>query len=553
MRPLEEEGEPTTLHKTLGWVDLTLIGVGGIIGAGIFVLTGQAAARYAGPAIAISFVLASITCSFSALCYAELSAMLPVAGSAYAFSSATLGEVVGWAIGWDLILEFAFGAGTVAVGWSGYLQSLLGDMGVALPRALSAAPYTRNAHDGTWAATGSAFNAPAVAVVGAMTVLLCRGVQESARFNNVVVVVKVLVLLLFVGVGWGHTQLALWQPFVPPPQGGAFGAWGVLRGSSAIFFSYIGFEVVATAAGEARRPQRDLPIAILLSLAVATALYVAVALTVTGLVSYTALDVPDPIAVALDAIPALAWLRPVVKLGALLGLTTVVLVLLQGQSRIFWAMASDGLLPPQLAALHPATRAPTAAAWLSGGAAAAIAGLLPVDVLGEMVSIGTLAAFAVVCAGVLVLRRTRPALHRPFAVPYSPALPAAGVATSLLQMAALPVETWARLLLWMALGMAVYWGYSRHHALPMQLRLQRMFEGVQGGGELARALGEGGGGEGEGGGGGGVGGAAAAAAAAEGGGTPLIHAAAAAAAASSASAAASDATARPAAATQGQQ
>ena len=452
----------------------------------------------------------------SALCYSELGAMLPVSGSAYSFASATLGQLVGWMIGWDLMLEYLMGAATVAVGWSGYLSSIMRDLGAPLPAALSQAPYHRTS-SGEWAATGGVVNLPAALVVGGVTLLLAQGVRESARFNNAVVLVKLFVLLLFLACGWGYVDARLWSPYVPPAQGAAFGAWGVLRGSSVVFFAFIGADAITTAAGEAKNPQRDIPIATLLSLGACTALYIGVSAVVTGLVSYKSLDVPDPIAVALDAVPALGWLRPVIKLGALLGLTSVVMVLLQGQSRIFWAMAEDGLLPRAFAALHPLTRAPVLATQVTGAAAALTAALLPVDVLGEMVSIGTLAAFAVVCGGVLALRRSHPALPRPFRVPYSPYVPALGVATSALQMLALPQETWARLAVWMALGLAVYHFYSRHHARPMRERLTRMLAGVPGGQQLAEALCSKGG----------EGGAAAAApagAAAEGGSSPLVGA-----------------------------
>ncbi len=469
------------MRKTLTWIDLTSIGVGGIIGAGIYVLTGQAAARYAGPAISLSFIIAAFSCLFSALCYSELSSMIPVSGSAYSFASFTLGQLVGWMIGWDLIIEYLFGASTVAVGWSGYFCSLLKDLGMPLPQALSLAPYARHSNGEGWVATGGVFNAPAVAIVGLMTWMLYRGVQESAKFNNIVVVVKVLVLVLFLLAGWGYTKPENWSPFVPPAQGSAYGAWGVLRGSSVVFFSYIGFDAISTASGEAKDPQSAIPVATLLSLAICTVLYVLVGFTITGLVHYTELDVPDPIAVAVDAAGAgLMWLRPIIKIGALLGLTSVIMVLIMGQARIFWAMAEDGLLPPYFATLHPTHRSPSVTTVITGVLAAIIAGLLPVDVLGEMVSIGTLAAFAVVCAGVIALRKSRPDIPRPFRVPYSPYVPALGVATSLVQIFALPPETWLRLLLWMGIGLVIYHGYSKAHAKPMEERMKAMFGGEGG-------------------------------------------------------------------------
>ena len=464
------------LRKSLGCVDLTLIGIGGIIGAGIYVLTGQAAARYAGPAVVLSFCIAAVSCAFAALCYSELAAIIPSAGSAYSFGTASLGPLIGFLLGWDLQLEYLFGAATVAVGWAGYFSSLLRDIGAPLPRALASAPFARD-HAGAWHATGGALNLPAALIVVAATLLQVRGVKESARFNNAVVALKVGVLLLFLCAGFGFVRSANYTPFIPDARGpGEFGVGGVLRGSSVVFFSFIGFDAISTAASEAVHPQRDVPRATLVSLAVCTLLYVATARVITGLVPFSQLDVPDPIAVAVDALPpALLWLRAVVKVGALLGLTSVIMVLVMGQARIFFAMADDGLLPPVFARVHPVYHTPHVTTLATGALAAAVAALLPVDVLGEMVSIGTLAAFVVVCVGVVVLRRTRPALHRPFRVPGAPWVPALGAAVALLQILALPPETWLRLVAWMAAGLAVWFGYSKRRAKPWEERQPRLF------------------------------------------------------------------------------
>ena len=433
-------GVEPTLRRTLGWLDLTSIGVGGIIGAGIYVLTGQAAARYAGPAISISFLVAGISCAFSALCYSELTSMIPVAGSAYSFATATLGELCGFCMGWDLILEYLFGAATVAVGWSGYFASVCKDMGIPLPAIFSRAPF--QVIDGHWSASGCILNVPAVVIVLSMTFLQYRGVQESAKFNNWMVGVKVGVLILFLLVGWGYTKSENWSPFIPPAKNGHFGGWGIIQGSSVVFFSFIGFDAISTASGEALNPQRDIPTATLLSLGLCTVFYIAVGTCITGLVPYQQLDVADPIAVAVDAAGGgLSWLRPIVKLGALFGLTSVIMVLIGGMSRIFFSMAEDGLLPKAFAAIHPVYRTPTATICITGALASVIAGLFPVDVLGEMVSIGTLSAFVVVCLGVVALRRSAPTLPRPFKVPWSPYVPAAGVLTAVLQITALPLET----------------------------------------------------------------------------------------------------------------
>ncbi|HYP83401.1 amino acid permease [Variovorax sp.] len=451
------------LTRTLGAFSITAIGVGAIIGAGIFVLTGTAAARYAGPAVMLSFVLAGLACAFVALCYAELAAVIPASGSTYTYTYATLGELAAWIIGWDLVLEYAMGAAAVAVGWSGYLVSLLGHFGLHIPPEFAHSPGTLQLADGRVLQT--LFNLPAALVVLALTLLLVLGTRESTRINNLMVLVKLLVVVAFIGFGLAYVNRANWEPFVPPNAGafGEFGWSGVLRGASVVFFAYIGFDAVSTAAQEAHRPQRDMPLGILASLVICTVLYVAVAAVLTGLVPYQRLNVPDPIALGIDVIGQ-QWLSLCVKLGALLGLTTVILVLLYGQSRIFYTIARDGLLPPLFSRVHPRLKTPHVSQLCVGAVVALFAGLVPIHLLGEMVSIGTLFAFSLVCAAVLHLRRVEPTLARPFRTPCMPWVPLAGIAMCALLMVGLPWDTWLRLVVWLAVGLAIYFGYGRHHS-----------------------------------------------------------------------------------------
>lgn len=475
-----------SLHRALGPLNLTALGIGAVIGAGIFVLTGKAAAEYAGPAIVFSFILAGIACGFAGLCYAEFSAMIPVSGSAYTYSYATLGEFVAWIIGWDLILEYLFASATVAVGWSGYVVSFLKDLGITIPTAFTSAPYNHVApadagwnmwrifHEG-WVHTGAVLNVPAMLIVAFITILLVLGIKESATFNNIIVAVKITVILSFIAIGIACINRENWQPFVPPAvDAGHFGWGGVLRAAGVIFFAYIGFDAVSTAAQEARNAQRDMPIGILGSLTICTFLYIVVALVLTGIIKYTRLNVPDPIAVAIDSLGhSVAWLRPIIKVGAIAGLSSVVLVMMMGQPRIFYAMSKDGLLPPVFSSVHPKFRTPWLATLLTGFVAMMVAGLFPIGLLGELVSIGTLLAFAIVCIGVLVLRFTDPEIKRPFRTPLFWLVCPLGAGFCFFLMYGLPRDTWARLFVWMAIGLVVYFFYGRRHSKLVERRSVR--------------------------------------------------------------------------------
>ncbi len=449
------------LTRSLGVVSLTAMGIGAIIGVGIFVLTGAAAARYAGPAVVLSFALAGFACAVVALCYAELAALIPVSGSTYSYVYAALGEIFAWMIGWDLVLEYAMAAATVAVGWSGYLVSLLANFGLRLPPQFTAPPGAATAVAGV---TGLV-NVPAAVIVVLITGLLIIGTRESSRVNNVMVGFKLAVVLVVIVAGGLHVVPAHWTPFVPPNSGefGHFGFSGVLRGAAVVFFAYIGFDAVSTAAQEAHNPQRTVPIGLIASLAICTVLYIAVAAVLTGVVPYKLLNRPDPISAVVDVV-GLPWLAIVVKFAIIAGLTTVILVLLFGQARILYAMANDGFLPGFFSRIHPRFHTPAGSQALIGLAVAVVAGLFPIDLLGELVSIGTLAAFALVCMAIIYLRRSHPETPRPFRVPGSPALPIVGVLACLGLMVGLPWETWARLVVWLVIGMALYLTYGHRHA-----------------------------------------------------------------------------------------
>jgi APA family basic amino acid/polyamine antiporter len=464
----EESGgtaQSHTLRRALGPLSLIGLGIGAIIGAGLFSLTGIAAAENAGPAVVLSFVVAAIGCAFAGMCYSELASMIPVAGSAYTYAYATMGEFVAWIIGWDLVLEYAVGAATVSVSWSRYVVSLLHEWGLNLPAQLTISPFdTAKLADGT--EVQGFVNLPAIFVIAVISLLLMRGISESAKVNNTIVVIKLAVVAAVIGVGAFYVKSQNYVPFIPPNTGnfGEFGFSGIMRGAGVIFFAYIGFDAVSTAAQEAKNPQRDMIWGILGSLAICTVLYVCFALVLTGMVNYQAMrGDAAPVATAIDMTP-FKWLQVAVKLGIICGFTTVILVMLLGQSRVFYAMSHDGLLPRVFSRLHETWQTP----WRSNAIfmvfTGALAGLVPISSLGHMTSIGTLLAFVIVCAGVVVLRRTQPQQKRSYRVPLSPLFPALGILVCLAMMVSLDIATWIRLAVWLVIGLAIYFGYGRRHS-----------------------------------------------------------------------------------------
>jgi APA family basic amino acid/polyamine antiporter len=463
----DAESKKDALESSLTAWDLTTLGIGAIIGAGIFVFAGEAAANYAGPGVVFSILFAAILCVFSALCYAEFASLIPVAGGAYSYCYATLGEVVAWTIGWGLTLEYLFSSASVAVGWSGYFTSLAGDFGFMVPTTLSNAPFIYDAVNG-WTTSGAWVNLPAMLIVALIGAMIATGIDVAARVNNVIVVIKMGVIFLFLGCGAAYINLDNLQPFIPENTGtfGSFGYSGVLRGAGVVFFAFIGFDALSTLAQEARNPQKDLPRAMIGSLAFSAFVYVLIALVLTGLVSYKLLGVPAPFPVAINAMgPNFVWLRYVANFGILIGLTSVILVMLLGQTRIFYSMAHDGLLPKIFGTVHHKYHTPFANTLILTAVCMLLSGLFPVGILGQLVSMGTLLAFAIVCFGVLVLRYQQPDLKRPFKVPFFPWVPIAGVATCLLQMIAMPAVTWVQLIAWLALGYVIYFTYGIRNSL----------------------------------------------------------------------------------------
>jgi basic amino acid/polyamine antiporter, APA family len=496
LKEAENEGE-SGLKRTLGPLNLITLGIGAIIGAGIFVLTGEAAAKHAGPAVVLSFVVAGITCAFAGLCYAEFASLIPIAGSAYTYGYATLGEFVAWIIGWDLVLEYAFGAATVASGWSGYLVGLMADIGITIPPQLTTTPGTvlYQFHD-RWQALAAlpagvdastlphvtgVFNLVAFLAITVVTAVLIVGIQESANLNTAIVIVKLAVVGIFLVLGIGfilkHPDQAHanWTPFIPPSEGpGRFGFGGITAGAASIFFAYIGFDAVSTAAQEAKNPKRDMPIGILGSLVVCTILYILVSGVLTGLVNYRALDVSAPVAVGIDA-TGVRWGSILVKIGAVFGLGTVMLVMLLGQSRVFYSMSRDGLLWKWAGVIHPKFRTPWISNLVVGAIVAFMPALLPIGKLSELVNMGTLLAFAIVCAGVWILRRRNPDLHRPFKTPMVPLIPILGIVSALYLIWTLPSITKIVVVAWLVVGLVIYFTYSvKNSKVQQALRAEKV-------------------------------------------------------------------------------
>ncbi|HEX7341673.1 MAG TPA: amino acid permease [Rhodanobacteraceae bacterium] len=451
------------LRRTLGPWGLIALGIGAVIGSGIFVITGVAAANFAGPAVILSFVFAAICSTFTALCYAEFATLIPVSGSAYSYAYATLGELVAWFIGWNLVLEYGVSASAVAVSWTGYFMSLLHHVGLDLPAALVSAPL--GVVHGHLVATGAIMNLPAVVLVIALTWLCYVGIRESSGVNMAMVILKVGLIMLVIIVGWQYVDTSNWHPFVPAATAsGQFGWHGVFRGAAMVFFAYIGFEATSVAAQESRNPQRDLPIGILVSLALCTVLYVAMAAVMTGLTPFYKLGTSDPVVTAIAGHPSLGWLRGVVEVGALLGLSSVVLVMIIAQPRIFMIMARDGLLPKVFAKVHPRHRTPHINTLITGAGIALLAAIFPLDILGDLVSMGTLIAFIAVCAGVLVLRYTQPDLPRTFRVPWIWVISSLGVLSCLALLTQMSWYNWVLMVVWTILGLAIYFLYGHRHS-----------------------------------------------------------------------------------------
>jgi len=476
---LEEAKGEDRLRRVLGPVHLTALGIGAVIGAGIFVATGAAARNVAGPALMLSYAVAAVTCVFAALCYAEFAAMVPVAGSAYTYAYATLGELFAWIIGWDLILEYGVSSAAVATGWSAYARGLLAKAGLGLPPALVESPWRYDAASGALVGTGALLNLPAVLVVAAVTLILVKGIQETSRLNTAMVAVKVAAVVFVIAVGLFFVSSANWRPFAPYGWTGLcfFGHTvagqvdpggkpvGMLAGAAIIFFAYIGFDAVSTHTEEARNPQRDIPVGIVASLAVCTLLYIALVAVLTGMVRFDQLDISAPVSLAFKA-RGLGWAEGLIAVAGVAGITSVLLVMMLSGPRVFLAMARDGLLPRKVfGVVHPRYRTPWKSTVLTGGCVATLAGLLPIDVLLHLTNIGTLLAFVIVCAAVLIMRRSHPGAERPFRCPWVPVVPVLGILSCLLLMFSLPAANWWRLGVWLAVGILVYFLYGRHHSV----------------------------------------------------------------------------------------
>ncbi len=462
----EKEIKANPFKKHLSLTNIILLGIGAIIGAGIFVITGTAAALHAGPAVSISFAISAIGCLLVGLCYAEFSSMIPISGSAYSYGYATLGEFVAWIIGWDLILEYLFGGSAVAVGWSGYVVSFFEDLGIHLPSTITQSPIGYN-NEG-WYLTGSFINFPAIFIIVLMSTLLILGIKESSKINNIIVFIKITVILLFIGFGISHINTENWTPFIPENTGDRtqFGWSGILTGAAVVFFAYLGFDAISTTAQEAINPKKDIPKGILFSLLIAVILYISVSLVMTGIVNYKELNVSAPIAVAINkAGKDLAWLSPLIKIGAIAGLSSVVMVLLFAQSRIFYVISKDGLLWKFFSKTHSKYKTPYITNIIIAILASIFAGFLPMSLLGELVSIGTLFAFIIVCFGIIVMRKTEPNLPRAFKTPWVPFVPILGIIIFTIQMISLPMDTWIRLIIWMFIGFIIYFVYGRKNSL----------------------------------------------------------------------------------------
>lgn len=462
----EVSGKKGGLERSLSGMNLITLGIGAIVGAGVFVLVGQVSAAYAGPGVAFSFILAALICTFAAFCYAELSSTIPISGGPYTYAYATLGEFFAWTIGWTITLQYLFSVATVSVGWSGYLSSFLSDISIQLPSVIANAPLDYDVDKG-WTTTGSILNLPAVFIIGAIGTFIAFGIKAAARFNNIIVITKITVIVLFICIGIFYVKPGNWNPIIPKNLGtfGHFGFSGVLRGAGALFFAYVGFDALSTLAQEAKNPQKDLPIGMVGSLGISAIIYVIMAFVLTGLVSYKALGGPAPMGVALKAFgPRFHWFSYVAKFGILAGLTSVIMVMLLAQTRVYLAMSRDGLLPKIMGKIHRKFHTPFINTMIITVFGMAISGFLPVGILGQLVSIGTLLVFGIVCFGVLVLRYRQPSISRPFKVPFFPWIPLIGAAACFIQMAALPEVTWIQFLIWQFVGYCIYFGYSIRHS-----------------------------------------------------------------------------------------